>query len=153
MLPTRTFEMVVSRSCFPWGRCLIREGPGMGLWGPIFSHLITMPSSLVSLSYVNAGWVTRILISLGNTREAGLLCSCFKSAEWTLWLSLNIPKPEAAEEWILHLANPEMYGSVWLLALNGFRLNNWETAYSRGCSWGIICFCVVRKEKRIVVRQ
>lgn len=24
---------------------------------------------------------------------------------------------------------------------NGFRLNNWETAYSRGCSWGIISLC------------
>ena len=136
MLPTRKFKMLVSRSCFPWGRCLIRKGPGMGLWGPIFSHLITMPSSLVSLIYVNAGWVTRILISLGNTGRQVYCALVLNQQSGPSGLVSTFPSLRLRRSGFSIWQILRCMSSVWLLDLNSFRLNNWETAYSRGCSWG-----------------
>ena len=113
MLPTRKFERLVSRSRFPWGRCLMRKGKGMALWGPVFSHLIVMHPAPppVSLSRVNSrlscqnsyfseehlrGKSTVFLFLIRWNRLTGLVSA---------FLRLQ-------GERILHLTTPEMY-ELW----------------------------------------
>lgn len=92
MLPTRKFEVLLSKSCFPWGCLPDWEGERYSSLGAAFSHLIMMTSPLVSLTQ---GELKAEMPEFKNTWEASLLYSCFKlGAIETLWLSLSISKSE-----------------------------------------------------------
>ena len=155
MLPVRKSEMFVSRSCFPWGRCLIRKGPGMGLWGPIFSHLITMPSPLAGWIQ---GWAARIILLCGTWTDKSFVF--FFLIRWSrlrlsrIRLSLNIPKPKAGRETDFPSGNS---WAVWaLVASFAWLLWNCTTpkpALGEGCSRGDICLSVIRAEKRSGLRH
>ena len=134
------------------------EGESTALWGPIFSHLITMPSPLYPLAGWLQGWAARIILLCGPWRDKSSVF--FFLIRWSrlrlsrIRLSLNILKPNAGRGTNFPSGNS---WAVWALVVSlAWLLWNCTTlkpAIGEGYSWGVICLSVIRVEKRSGVRH